>query len=225
MAQKALEKLETRFPTFRSGKERTGCLVIVAMVVVIVLATLYQQIRYLGCASSDNHPIYQAIDGQDAAEVTRLLAAGHSANSTQQCYWTDGEDSGVVTDPQADPPLNYAIHQGDADIVAALLAKDANPNQVGADGDSPLEEAIQRGSYEEVGLLLKYHANANWQNPATHLTPLIEAVQLNQVKNVAALLDAGADPNVRDGDGKTALSYAAQDGEARGLLQKHGGHE
>ncbi|KAM7154809.1 putative ankyrin repeat domain-containing protein 26-like protein [Molossus nigricans] len=50
-------------------------------------------------------------------------------------------------------------------------------------------------------------------------TPLIKAVQCQQEECVAALLDRGADPNIRDIDGNSALHHAVL-GESVAILAK-----
>ena len=106
-----------------------------------------------------------------------------------------------------------------------VLEKGANPNQVGSNGYAPIFDAILHADYASVAVLLKNHADPNWKNSKTGETPLIQAVKLNQVENIQALLNAGAEPNTRDATGNTAFVYTDSDGEARALLQKFGGHE
>jgi ankyrin repeat protein len=194
-------------------------------VVLAIVSGVYQFVCYLGCADSDNHDLYAAIEGRDLSDLQRLLSEGHDPNSTQQCYVIDIDGYRLVTDPQPDPPLFYAVEHGSPEIVAALLEKGANPNQVGSNGYVPLFDAILHADYDSVAVLLKNHADPNWKNSKTGETPLIQAVKLNQVKNVQALLIAGAEPNTRDATGNTAFVYADTDGEARALLKKYGGHE
>ena len=109
--------------------------------------------------------------------------------------------------------------------MAALLEKGADPNQVGSNGYAPVFDAILHADYASVSVLLKNHADPNWKNSKTGETPLIQAVKLNQVENVQALLIAGAEPNTRDAAGNTAFVYVDTDGETRALLQKFGGRE
>jgi ankyrin repeat protein len=193
--------------------------------VFAIVSGLYQFVRYLGCADSDNHSLYAAIESRDLGDVQRLLSEGRDPNSTQQCYVIDIDGYRLATDSQSDPPLFYAVEHGSPEIVAALLEKGANPNQVGSNGYVPLFDAILHADYDSVAVLLKNHADPNWKNSKTGETPLVQAVKLNQVKNVQALLNAGAEPNTRDATGNTAFAYADIDGEARALLQKYGGHE
>jgi len=209
----------------RSKKSSPGCWLGAIAVILAIVSGVYQFVRYLGCADSDNHSLYVAIEGRDLSDLQRLLSEGHNPNSTQQCYVIDIDGYRLVTDPQSDPPLFYAVEHGSPEIVAALLEKGANPNQVGSNGYAPIFDAILHADYASVAVLLKNHADPNWKNSKTGETPLIQSVKLNQVKNIRALLIAGAEPNTRDATGNTAFGYADTDGEARALLQKYGGHE
>ena len=209
----------------RSRKSSPGCWLGAIALIFAIASGVYQFVRYLGCADSDNHDLYAAIEERDLGNLQSLLSEGHDPNSTQQCYVIDIDGYRLVTDPQSDPPLVFAVEQSSPEIVAALLEKGANPDQVGSNGYAPIFDAILHADYVSVTALLKNHADPNWKNSTTGETPLIQAVKLNQVKNVQALLNAGAEPNTRDAAGNTAFVYADPDGEAQALLQKYGGHE
>jgi len=209
----------------RTKKSSPGCWLGAIALILAIASGVYQFVRYLGCADSDNHELYAAIEGRDLGNLQRLLSEGHDPNSTQQCYVIDIDGYRLVTGPQSDPPLVFAVEHGSPEIVAALLEKGANPDQVGSNGYAPIFDAILHADYASVTALLKNHADPNWKNSTTGETPLIQAVKLNQVKNIQALLNAGAEPNTQDIAGNTAFAYADPDGEARALLKKYGGHE
>ncbi|NXH39252.1 ANR26 protein, partial [Dicaeum eximium] len=74
--------------------------------------------------------------------------------------------------------------------------------------------------------VIRYLAGKNWQlNLPDDLkrTPLMKAVQCQQEKCVAILLEHGADPNLADADGNTALHLAVLSGNTTvaGLLLEH----
>lgn len=82
----------------------------------------------------------------------------------------------------------------------------------GGCGKSPedkLIEASAAGNVQEIQRLLSLGVNVNCVSRALDKsTPLIWAVAQRREKAVTALLAAGADPNLRDAHGKTALFYA-----------------
>ena len=72
-----------------------------------------------------------------------------------------------------------------------------------------LIQAAATGDVQEIQRLLSRGINVNCVSRAPDkFTPLIWAVVQRREKAVAALLAAGADPNVRDGLNRTALFYA-----------------
>ena len=78
-------------------------------------------------------------------------------------------------------------------IVRLLLERGADPNRPARRGRTPLVWSASCGAPEAVKLLLLHRADANLASERT--TALIEGAPFAEV--VQALLDAGADVNVR----------------------------
>lgn len=93
-------------------------------------------------------------------------------------------------------PLWWAVNWGNEDCVSALLQYKANVNKSGKPGSTPLMEAAQGG----VQRLLPHHA------------PIPIADQETCLRIAKRLIAAGADPNLTDGKGRTAIFYAVQVG-------------
>lgn len=115
---------------------------------------------------------------------------------------------------------------GNAPHVRLLLACGANPNAL-EQHDTPLIAAVRTGRYEIVEDLLRAGANPNGRSSAfMNSTPvLFEAARLTGPEPVlGALLQHGADPNLRNGSGETALFWAVQVGSTANvqLLLEHG---
>jgi cytohesin len=140
-----------------------------------------------------------------------------------------------------DAPLLCSIHQRDAASAELLLENGANPNVtgtydlrtvsaptasvysgrnqvgMGSRGDAfggnqkftPLWLAISGKQLPMVKLLLKFQADPN--GPQADGQPLLFSA-LSDLGLLEALLHAGANPNVKDHQGRTPLSVAAESG-------------
>jgi len=88
-----------------------------------------------------------------------------------------------------------------------LLDHGADPNVRDGRTEAPvLSEAIMNGNHDAVSLLLKYRADPNAVNRQNE-TPLHVAAQINDYGSMLALLEAGADPAIRDRGGHTFAAY------------------
>lgn len=112
-----------------------------------------------------------------------------------------------------------------AGTLAACISALVLASSVCADSDdeTPLFEAASRGDAAAVQQRIAQGDDLNQPSPPFGFTPLMEAAGLNDTI-AALLLEAGADPNVRDSDGWTALAFAAyrQSAPAVELLLKAG---
>lgn len=138
-------------------------------------------------------------------------------------------------------PLSLAAWSRNADAVKLLLEYKADPNAQDKDGLTPLHVAAQRGFDEIVRLLIANGADSSLKDKNGD-TPLHAAaggedyplspaiinyyphawqVFEEHKKIVEMLLKAGADPDAKDGSGKTprevALSFVKQDPPAATL--------
>jgi len=103
--------------------------------------------------------------------------------------------------------------QGDINSVRGLLKMGADVNTVGIFYSRPLHLASSsnRDLPELVALLIKEGAKLNPQNSAGQ-TPLHLAVDYGRTDSIKILLDSGADPFLKDKEGKTAKDYTLKNG-------------
>ncbi|HEV2330299.1 MAG TPA: ankyrin repeat domain-containing protein [Verrucomicrobiae bacterium] len=176
--------------------------------------------------------IFSAVDKTNVLKA--LLNAGANPNVTDDEGRTplsfaaqDASPTAVAlllaagADPNAgtcDAPLLCAINNDDTTTADLLLQAGANPNVNGlirgsfknfhSDGFyTPLWTAVCMNRLPIVQLLLKYKANPDAQ---TSELPAAIFWVLSNTNILQALLDGGANPNVRNGDGKTPLALAEE---------------
>jgi TonB family protein len=150
------------------------------------------------CSTPVSHrEIHDAARAGDLARVKALLQENRNLVLSQ--------DSNGFT------PLPWAAWHGHKDVVALLLAKDAEVNFKTSDGFTPLHFAVRNGNKGLVELLLANKAEVNAKTNGG-LTPLHFAA-LNGCKDAAALLLAHkVVVNSRSQDDRTPLHWAAENG-------------
>ena len=135
--------------------------------------------------------------------------------------------NGLITEISEECPrdLHEAIKSGETDQVRQLIKEGANVNALNDKRWTPLHIAAHRAAPDLVQVLLAAQANPHSPGP-DKTTPLHWAVQRKAPvvasAIILALLDHGADPALRDDQGRTALmigmtnpALAGTDGWAR----------
>ncbi|MFD2515863.1 ankyrin repeat domain-containing protein [Pontibacter locisalis] len=143
--------------------------------------------------------------------VSMLLAKGANINDRD----VDGKTAlhYLVSSARVRSEL---YEQEQVDLLDTLLRRGANPNIKDNDGNTVLASALratigQHIGIMELGRLLNAGAKPNARNNEGK-TPLILACEINANPEViVALLQAGADPKLRDAYGKAAIDYAKQE--------------
>jgi uncharacterized protein len=136
-------------------------------------------------------------------------------------------EDGAVVDargPDGATALLWAAHQSDRELVAALLARDANPELANDYGVTPLAAAAVEADAEIVGALLGAGADVESPN-AEGQTALMVVARTGRVDAARLLLEHGANVNAREGfGGQTALMWAAAQKQPAmiRLLLEHG---
>ncbi len=98
--------------------------------------------------------------------------------------------------------LHLAAIWGCLECVEYFLNLGVDPDIANKRGDTPLALAIAQGHQAVIDRLLKAGASPT--------SALIDAIKNNDHKNTKTLLELGAEPNVADKEGKSALMYAAE---------------
>lgn len=139
--------------------------------------------------------------------VVELLRRGADVNA-----FTENENFGAGT------ALQGACEAGKTDIVSLLLEHNANPNLGGGSEAPPIIATTMRAEEEILELLVKAKADVDVVTSSGRTsTPLINAAAYMPQSSLQLLLDAGADINLPDDDGDTALIVAASRGDDEAL--------
>lgn len=117
-------------------------------------------------------------------------------------------------------PLTQAIDGGHPEMVERLLEAGANPNQTAEYSQTPpLVEAARRNCERSAVALLRAGADPNRHAPTVVLeealvrvSPLHLAAVLGNSAMAKELVQAGADANAKDGQGKTPFDWARERG-------------
>lgn len=116
-----------------------------------------------------------------------------------------------------------AAQTGDVKRIEQLIAKGTHPNQTDKSGYTALHYAARNGHLEVCKLLCEHGACINATTKAGVATALHRACTAGQFKVTQFLLLKGANVELQDSDGKTALHRAAEKGhmEIFNLLQQY----
>jgi uncharacterized protein len=166
---------------------------------------------------------FVAITRDDPNAITELLERGFDANTVDpkgrqglflalqlgslkaadvliawpktQVEWRSAKD---------ESPLMIAALKGYQEQVRKLIARDADVNKTGW---TPLHYAATAGNGEMIARLLDENAYIDAESP-NKTTPLMMAAMYGSTAAVRALLEAGADPTLRNQLGLSAVDFA-----------------
>lgn len=166
---------------------------------------------------------FRAIKQDDAAEVQALLKRGFDPNtidpSGRHGLFMAVQDGSLKAaealvawpktnvewrNAKGESPLMIAAIKGHKELVRALIQRDADVNKPGW---TPLHYAATGGHVEIIQILLEEHAYIDAESP-NKSTPLMMAAMYGSTAAVRALLDAGADPTLRNEIGLSAVEFA-----------------
>ena len=158
----------------------------------------------------------QRVDTRDGDGRTALLIATHAdALLAAKALVAAGADVNAK-DNRQDTPHLYAGAEGRTAILRLLLASGADLRDTNRFGGTALIPAAEKGHAENVRLLIAAGVDVNHVN-RLGWTALLEAVILSDggpvhQEIVADLVRGGADVDIPDGGGVTALQHARSRG-------------
>jgi ankyrin repeat protein len=169
--------------------------------------------RFAIGSANDKSPLIQAVENGHVEIVELLVARG--ADVQQQESETHMS------------PLHYAAAHDELEMITILLENGADLNAENDFQWTPLFSAARMGSVESVQALIDAGAEVDALS-AEGRTPMMVLIERGRLGGMTAkmmlLLDNGADPNLQDNNGDTALHFAASTGklEAIPILTGHG---
>ena len=117
-----------------------------------------------------------------------------------------------IVNSSGETSLYRAVSRGLLDVFRELLQCGGNPN-IGAPEKSPFAVCLTR-YVELVDMLLKHGADPNTESIfypySRHKLPLFVAVEAGNCNVITLLLNAGADVNATNHEGKSVLCFAAE---------------
>ena len=145
-------------------------------------------------------------------ETPLLVAIEHNENSGVVAVLIEGGADMNAKDENGETALITATeNREDTDVLMMLLKAGADVNETDEDGDIALHYAAYWNSNPEVvKMLLANGAILNCKGEYER-TPLMHAVAGSEAGNIIALLDAGADANIKDEDGKKAIDHVSSE--------------
>jgi len=166
---------------------------------------------------------FVAIKQDNAAAVSSLLQRGFDPNTPNPeglpgLYLALREPSLKVAETliawsktnveirtaQDESPLMMASLKGHLDLARKLIERGADINKTGW---APLHYAATNGHLAVMELLLEHHAYIDAESP-NGSTPLMMAAHYGTPAAVKLLLEAGADPSLKNQLGLTAIDFA-----------------
>jgi uncharacterized protein len=166
---------------------------------------------------------FTAIKRDDPGTIKALLARGFDANTLDPqgqhgLYLAMREPSlkaaQVLIDwsktdvnilnAKGESPLMLAILKGQQEVVDQLLKKGADVNKTGW---TPLHYAASSGQVTMISQLIENSAYIDAESP-NGTTPLMMAAMYGSTAAVKLLLDEGADPQLKNQQGLSALDFA-----------------
>lgn len=176
---------------------------------ILALALLASSAHAQGDATSR---LFDAIDREDLTAARAALAQSPS--------WT-------AYNLRGDTPLTAAAEQGNAPLFQLVLAAAPDINQPNRSGRTALITAVWLNQGDVLRVLLPHHPNLDLQDQLGESAIFYAESGRNDTVTLKMLLGAGANPNLVNKAGQTALSQAItySQYEAAQVLRAAGAHE
>jgi cytohesin len=145
-----------------------------------------------------NQPMYSNVPGMDNVSTSVLQ------------FLLDNMADVNAADDKGQTPLHLAASMDNLKAAKVLLDHGARVTAKDKDGNTPLHESARHGYVDISEFLLSQRAEVNARNNIGGTPLLVCSLYLSEAN---LLLNRGADPNSRDDDGGSSLTFAIQEGD------------
>ena len=135
-------------------------------------------------------------------------AANNYQLGTAKVLVKAGADLTAVCGSKSETPLHTAASFGAADVAKFLLEQGAAIDSKDTQQWTPLQAACEWGHYTTAEVILKHRKFQEYLPLGSVGQPIVLSTQMGRTKIIKHLFDHGADPNVSDPTGETALWHA-----------------
>lgn len=108
--------------------------------------------------------------------------------------------------------LHNLAYSGNTGAIKIILDKGADANIINEEGNLPLHMAVMYGNAEAAEMFVNRTKNIDIQESNLGNTPLHMAAINGDLKSTIILLNAGADPSIKNNSGKVPADYAVKYG-------------
>lgn len=137
-----------------------------------------------------------------------LLSVEYNRVAIMKKLLADGHDTNIA-DTTGLTCLQSACYQGSEAMVRDLLANEASPHKVGANGSYPIHDSVTGQNVEVLRMLLHHQIDVNVLDGTAQQTALMWAAQFGLADFVSELCSFNADMYIQDNTGKNVAHYAA----------------
>jgi len=160
---------------------------------------------YYGCSDCRDEFINQNIDINEISKTKKMTALDVAIKIQDTESVNALLKTGCISD--INKYIIDACFGKNVDIVELLIQYGADPNNSLANNYSPLMGAASFGSKEIMMLLLNHKVNIDQERTVDGITALILAAHNGDIDKVKLLLEAGANKNLLNKNGKRAFDY------------------
>jgi len=156
--------------------------------------------------------LWLAADQRRQGRERDFLSAASQGNVAKLNELVDKVNVDARLSEDGETALHRAASRGHLRAVALLLDRGAKVDATDGEDVTPLILASYRGQTDVVKLLLERGAAVNAREKRNGLSSLSHAVGRGEKELVSVLLAHGANPLLKDADGRTALERAEANG-------------